>query len=136
MPARAFRTTTHRRNPMAKSRNAGARPVAIDLLESDHRNVEALFEQYESEKESDDGTKREIAMKICGELTAHAQLEEELFYPWLRENLEEDEMEMLEEAYVEHASAKDLIAQIEGAADIGPEFDAKVKVLGEYIKHH
>ena len=123
---------------MAKSKNGGGRSqaVAIELLEADHRNVEALFDRYESEKESDDGTKREIAMRICGELTVHAQVEEELFYPWLRENLEEDEMEMLEEAYVEHASAKDLIAQIEATTDIGPEFDAKVKVLGEYIKHH
>ena len=122
---------------MAKAKSGGAnRPVAIELLENDHRNVEALFERYESEKESDDGTKREIAMRICAELTAHAQLEEELFYPWLRENLDEDDMEMLEEAYVEHASAKDLIAQIEAASDIGPEYDAKVKVLSEYIKHH
>ncbi|HYC35471.1 MAG TPA: hemerythrin domain-containing protein [Usitatibacter sp.] len=122
---------------MAKARNgSGARPVAIELLESDHRHVEALLDQYESEKEGDDGTKRAIAMQICAELTAHAQLEEELFYPWLRENLDEEQMEMLEEAYVEHASAKDLIAQIEGASDIGPEYDAKVKVLGEYVKHH
>ena len=123
---------------MARSKNGGGRnqAVAIELLESDHRNVEALFERYESEKESDDGTKREIAMRVCGELTVHAQIEEELFYPFLRENLEEDDMELLEEAYVEHASAKDLIAQIEAATDIGPEFDAKVKVLGEYVKHH
>ena len=125
---------------MARSKNGGsggrAQSVAVELLESDHRNVEALFERYESEKEADDGTKREIAMRICGELTVHAQVEEELFYPWLRENLDEEEMEMLEEAYVEHASAKDLIAQIEATTDIGPEFDAKVKVLSEYIKHH
>lgn len=124
---------------MAKAGNGGrsrAQSVAIELLESDHRNVEALFDQYEQEKEGDDGTKRAIAMRICSELTAHAQLEEELFYPWLRENLDEEEMDLLEEAYVEHASAKDLIAQIEGASDIGPEFDAKVKVLGEYVKHH
>ena len=121
---------------MAKTKSGSARPVAIELLEADHRNVEALLEQYESEKESDDGVKRAIAMQICAELTAHAQLEEELFYPWLRENLDEEDMEMLEEAYVEHASVKDLIAQIEGASDIGPEYDAKVKVLGEYVKHH
>lgn len=124
---------------MARSRNGGgerAPSVAVELLESDHRNVEAMFEQYESEKESDDGTKRDIALRICGELTVHAQVEEELFYPWLRENLDEEEMELLEEAYVEHSSAKDLIAQIEASADIGPEFDAKVKVLSEYVKHH
>jgi hemerythrin-like domain-containing protein len=124
---------------MAKSKSGGgarARAVAIELLETDHRKVEMLFEQYEDEKEGDEETKRSIAERICKELTAHAQLEEELFYPWLRENLDEEEMEMLEEAYVEHASAKDLIAQIEGGATIDAAYDAKVKVLQEYIKHH
>jgi hemerythrin-like domain-containing protein len=111
-------------------------PVALELLESDHRKVEMLFDQYEDEKEGDEDTKRQIAQQICGELKAHAQLEEELFYPWCKENLEDDDMEMLEEAYVEHASAKDLIAQIEGATAIDATFDAKVKVLSEYIKHH
>jgi hemerythrin superfamily protein len=111
-------------------------PVALELLESDHRKVEMLFDQYEDEKEGDEDTKRELAERICGELTAHAQLEEELFYPWCKENLEKDDMEMLEEAYVEHASAKDLIAQIQGATEIDTTFDAKVKVLSEYIKHH
>ena len=122
---------------MAASKSkGGGQPVAIELLQADHRKVEALFEEYESEKEGDEDTKREIAKKICGELTAHAQLEEEVFYPWLRENLDEDDMDMLEEAYVEHAGAKDLIAQIESATEIDAAFDAKVKVLSEYIKHH
>jgi hemerythrin superfamily protein len=111
-------------------------PVALELLESDHRKVEMLFDQYEDEKEGDEDTKRQLAEQICGELTAHAQLEEELFYPWCKENLEDDDMEMVEEAYVEHASAKDLIAQIQGATEIDAAYDAKVKVLSEYIKHH
>ena len=123
---------------MAKSKSAAARaqPLALELLMADHRKVEDLFEQYDQEKESDDGTRREIAQRICTELTIHAQVEEELFYPWLRENLDEDEMEMLEEAQVEHNTAKDLIAQIEAATDIDEVYNAKVKVLGEYIKHH
>jgi hemerythrin superfamily protein len=123
---------------MAKSKSGAARaqPLAIELLMSDHRKVEDLFEQYDQEKDSDEGTRREIAQKICGELTIHAQVEEELFYPWLRENLEDDDMEMVEEAQVEHQTAKDLIAQIEGATDIDEVFNAKVKVLSEYIKHH
>ena len=121
--------------PKQKSGSASkAQPLAIELLMSDHRKVEDLFERFESEKEGDEDTRREIATQICGELTVHAQVEEELFYPWLRENL--DDMEMLEEAYVEHASAKDLIAQIEGAGEIDDAYNAKVKVLGEYIKHH
>ena len=124
---------------MARSKSGGGartQAVAIELLESDHRKVEMLFEQYEEEKEGDEETKRSLAERICKELTAHAQLEEEVFYPWLRENLDEDEMEMVEEAYVEHASAKDLIAQIEAGGNIDPAYDAKVKVLQEYIKHH
>ena len=122
---------------MPKSKSGSrAQPLAIELLEADHRKVEGLFEQYEAEKEGEDETRRAIAQQICGELTVHAQVEEELFYPWLRENLDEDDMEMLEEAYVEHASAKDLIAQIEGATEVDETFDAKVKVLSEYIKHH
>ena len=115
---------------------SGSQPLAIELLDADHRKVEALFEQYEDEKEGDEGTKRAIAEKICGELTVHAQVEEELFYPFLKENMDEDEMEMVEEAYVEHASAKDLIAQIEAGGEIDEAYDAKVKVLSEYIKHH
>jgi hemerythrin-like domain-containing protein len=111
-------------------------PVALELLESDHRKVEMLFDQYEEEKEGDEDTKRQIAERICAELTAHAQLEEELFYPWCRENIEDDEMDMVEEAYIEHGSAKDLIAQIQGATEIDSAYDARVKVLSEYIKHH
>jgi len=111
-------------------------PLALELLESDHRKVEMLFDQYEENKEGEEEMKRQLAERICGELTVHAQVEEELFYPWCRENIEDDEMDMLEEAYVEHASAKDLIAQIQGAASVDATYDAKVKVLSEYIKHH
>ena len=119
-----------------KRKGASGNPLAIELLEADHRKVEGLFDQYEGEKEGDEQAKKALAEKICGELTVHAQVEEELFYPFLKENLDEEDMEMLEEAYVEHASAKDLIAQLEGATEIDEAYDAKVKVLGEYIKHH
>ena len=123
---------------MARSKSGAARaqPLALELLMADHRKVEDLLEQFEQEKESDEGTRREIAQKICAELTVHAQVEEELLYPWLKENLEDEDMEMVEEAYVEHATAKDLIAQIEGATDIDEQFNAKEKVLGEYVTHH
>ena len=120
---------------MARKNSSRARPLALELLESDHRKVEALFEQYEEEKEADEDTKRPIAERICGELTVHAQMEEEIFYPWLRENLSEEDMELVEEALVEHSTAKDLIAQHEGA-EIDETYDARVKVLSEYIKHH
>ena len=120
---------------MARKNSSRARPLALELLEADHRKVEGLFEQYEQEKEGDEGTKRPIAERICGELTVHAQIEEEIFYPWLRENLSEEDMELVEEALVEHSTAKDLIAQLEGG-EIDETYDAKVKVLSEYIKHH
>jgi len=112
------------------------KPLALELLWNDHRTVEALFEQYESQKDAEDDAREQTAERICGELTVHAQVEEELFYPWLRENLDEDDMEKLEEAYVEHATAKDLIAQIQSGDGTDAECDAKVKVLSEYIKHH
>jgi len=119
-----------------KRKGASGNPLAIELLEADHRKVEALVDQYEGEKEGDEETKRALAEKICGELKVHAQVEEELLYPWLKDNLDEKNMELVEEAYVEHASAKDLITQLESAGEIDETFDAKVKVLGEYIKHH
>jgi hemerythrin-like domain-containing protein len=122
--------------PKSKSRSTKDQPLAVELLMADHRKVEDLFEQYEQEKEADDDTKRAIAKQICDELTVHAQVEEELFYPWLRETLDEDDQEMVEEAQVEHNGAKDLIAQIEAASEIDATYDAMVKVLSEYIKHH
>jgi hemerythrin superfamily protein len=124
---------------MAKSKRASAsrsQPLALELLVSDHRTVEDLFERYEDEKESGEDTKRGIAQRVCAELTVHAQVEEELFYPWLRENLDPDEMELVAEAAIEHQVAKDLIAQIESAGAIDESYDARVKVLAEYIKHH
>jgi hemerythrin-like domain-containing protein len=121
---------------MARSKrgSSGNLPVALEMLEADHRKVERMFDQYEDEKESGEDMKRELAQRICMELKVHTQIEEEIFYPWVRENAEESDL--VEEAQVEHQSAKDLIAQIEGASEIDETFDAKVKVLGEYVKHH
>src|SRR5687768_18428751 len=111
-----------------------SQPLALELLSTDHRKVEAMFDRYERMVEEDDVSRIALAQRICMELTVHAQVEEELFYPWLRENL--DDMHLLEEAYVEHKSAKQLIAEIEAQGEVDEPYDAKVKVLGEYIKHH
>jgi hemerythrin superfamily protein len=115
-----------------------AEPDACSLLDADHRNVKKLFKAYEeltkSRAASASQKKRDLASEICAELTVHAQIEEEIFYPALREALKETDL--LDEAEVEHASAKDLIAQIQEAADVDDMFDAKVTVLGEYIDHH
>ena len=104
---------------------------AVALLKADHRAVEELFEKFE--KASGDGRKREIAGKICMELTIHAQIEEEIFYPACEGKVEED---MLKEAYVEHDGAKVLIAEIEKGGPDDDYYDAKVKVLSEQIEHH
>ncbi len=123
---------------MARSKGGDSRvqPLALELLMADHRSVEELFDQFEQEKGGDEATRRDIALRICNELAVHAQVEEELLYTWLRENLDDDDVEMVEEAQVEHNTAKDLIAQLEGATDIDEQYNAKVKVLAEYIKHH
>ena len=110
---------------------------ACDLLDADHIAVKHLFVDYArlATARPDGADAREaIARQICTELTVHAQIEEEIFYPALREVLKDTDM--LAEAEVEHASAKDLIAQIEAMGEADEMFDAKVKVLGEYIDHH
>jgi hypothetical protein len=110
---------------------ADTKPDAIALLKADHRTVEGLFEQFEAA--SGDGKKQKIALQICMELTVHAKIEEEIFYPACEGKIEED---LLKEAYVEHDGAKVLIAEIEGGAPSDEFYDAKVKVLGEQIEHH
>jgi hemerythrin superfamily protein len=111
---------------------------ACDLLDADHKAVKRMFKEYEeltgSRARSAMQKKMDLAHQICHELTVHAQVEEEIFYPALREVLKDTDM--LAEAEVEHQTAKDLIAQIEGMGEADEMFDAKVKVLGEYIDHH
>ncbi|WP_066823427.1 hemerythrin domain-containing protein [Sphingomonas mali] len=104
---------------------------AIALLKADHRKVEELFERFENAR--GEGSKQKIALDICLELTVHAQIEEEIFYPACEGKIEED---LLKEAYVEHDGAKVLIAEIEAGAPSDEFYDAKVKVLSEQIEHH
>lgn len=120
----------------SQSSKGGAENDAIKLLTADHAEVKALFKQYEKlvKAEASDGEKQEVAQTICQMVTVHAQIEEEIFYPAAREVLEEQDL--VDEADIEHASAKDLIAQIQASDPSDDHFDAKVKVLGEYIDHH
>lgn len=108
---------------------------AISLLTQDHRNVERLFKQFEG-LDDDDENKAELVQTICAELTAHSAVEEEIFYPAAREALGEEGEDILDEAEVEHAGAKELIAQLEEAQPGDDLYDAKVTVLAEYIRHH
>ena len=104
---------------------------AVALLKDDHRTVEELFAQFE--KASGEGRKQKLATQICTELSIHAQIEEEIFYPACEGKVED---ELIKEAYVEHDGAKLLIAEIMAGEPSDEFYDAKVKVLGEYIKHH
>ena len=104
---------------------------AIALLEKDHREVEAMFEQFEKLESKPE--KAQLAAKICLALTVHTTIEEELLYPPAHKKIEHD---LVDEAIVEHNGAKLLIAEIEAMKPSEHLYDAKVKVLSEYIKHH
>lgn len=104
---------------------------AIHLLSADHRTVEDLFEKFESARSA--SQKQKLVTQICTELTIHTMLEEEIFYPAVADEVEAD---LLEEAYVEHDSAKQLVLELQGAEPSEDFYDAKVKVLQELIEHH
>ncbi|MES3023450.1 MAG: hemerythrin domain-containing protein [Pseudomonadota bacterium] len=107
---------------------------AVAMLIADHKKVKGLFKQYEELSDRSLSSKKRLADEICNELTVHTQVEEEIFYPAIRKPIHDEDL--MDEATVEHASAKDLIAQI---GDMDPSddlYDAKVKVLSEQIEHH
>jgi hemerythrin-like domain-containing protein len=125
---------------MMKKKSAGmaegAGLDAIALLTADHDNVRKLFKEYEklAEQRAAPEKRDALAAMICAELTIHARIEEEIFYPGIRDALGDEDM--LSEAIVEHSAAKDLIAQLAEMSADDELFDAKVKVLGEQIEHH
>jgi iron-sulfur cluster repair protein YtfE (RIC family) len=116
----------------AQRPKSSAQTSALSLLEQDHREVEAFFEEYETLTKAEE--KEALAVKICLSLQVHTRIEEEIFYPAARGAI--DNPELIDEAIVEHTAAKQLIAEIE-AMEVGDQLlDAKVKVLGEQIRHH
>lgn len=129
--AKKAKSRKRARKTSAKSNGRSKPRDAIALLKDDHRAVEDLFEQFESA--AGPKAKQRIAAQVCLELIVHAQIEEEIFYPAIKDAVEED---IYSEAHVEHDGAKVLIAEIL-AGDPDDEFyDASVKVLSEMIKHH
>ena len=102
------------------------------MLKADHQRVADLFEEFESAKSGK--SKMSIVAQICTELTVHAQIEEEIFYPAVKAALKDQKM--VPEATVEHAAVKNLIAEVQGKEPYGEMYDAKVKVMGEFVKHH
>ena len=127
-------------SPPAPAADAASQATSTDivqLLTAEHREVEAMFQHYHQLAEAGGkGNERMLlASQICVALTLHAQVEEEILYPAARTALASDD-DLVDEAYVEHASAKSLVAQLKTMTSDQPLFDARVKVLGEYIDHH
>ncbi|MGX8881907.1 hemerythrin domain-containing protein [Methylovorus sp. SPW-M1] len=117
------------------TRRTAQKKDVIEQLVDDHKNVKKLFKQYSklAEKEDIEG-KTLVANQICLELTVHARVEEEIFYPAARTAIHDDDL--LNEAVVEHSTAKSLIGQIQSMNPSDPMYDAKMTVLSEYIDHH
>ena len=115
----------------------GAHPAdAISLLTADHAKVKGLFKQFADLVDDEDSAEEKSALvaQICAELKAHTHIEEEIFYPAVREQI--DDPDLMDEALVEHASAKELIAQLQAMTPEEDLYDAKVTVLAEQIQHH
>src|SRR6202012_5458787 len=127
---RAAASKTASRAPRAPK--APIAQEATARLKADHRRVSDLFDQYEKTRST--AKKKTLVDNICMELGIHAKAEEEIFYPAVKAALKDKEM--VPEAIVEHASLKELMAQVEGKEPDGEMFDAKIKVLSEYVKHH
>jgi len=128
---KASKSKAKGRSP-AKARSAARQQDAIALLKADHRQVAEWFDQFESTRS--DEKKQKLAQQICQALKVHTEIEEEIFYPAFLQATQDDDM--YHEAEVEHDGAKKLIAEIEASGPQDESYDAKVKVLSEYIKHH
>ncbi len=116
--------------------NKSDTPDALDLLRSDHKEVDGLFKDFESASEGASATaRRALVAQICDALSVHAKIEEEIFYPALR-RASKEAADLLNEAAVEHQSLKDIIGRLRAAPTSDVLYDAGVKVLGEYVKHH
>ena len=114
------------------SKRSPKAPDAIVLLRADHKHVSELFAAYEGTRSLP--KKWALVKQICTELSVHAQVEEEIFYPAVKAALKDKEL--VPEATVEHATLKALISQIEGVEPGDEMFEARVTVLAEYVKHH
>jgi hemerythrin superfamily protein len=116
---------------MAKTRKT---PTAIDLLKDDHEKVKKAFKEFEKMDRSDTETCRQLVRSVCEDLRVHTTLEEEIFYPAVREAI--DDEDIMNEASVEHETAKTLIEQLENMEPDDPNYHATFTVLGEYVLHH
>jgi hemerythrin-like domain-containing protein len=126
------RKRSARKSSPSTRRRAPRQQDVIALLKEDHQEVKSLFTRFERANAASE--KERLGEKICNELKLHARLEEEMFYPAVREAI--SDADLVNEAEVEHASAKDLINQIEATSPSDERYDALVTVLAEYVRHH
>ena len=117
----------------SRSTSKKAAKTVLDMLAEDHKKVQKMFKDFEK-IQNDDQAKQQLVEKCCADLTIHARLEEELFYPALRDAIKQ--VDLINEAQVEHATAKQLIAELSAMQPDEELYDAKFTVLGEYVRHH
>jgi hemerythrin superfamily protein len=125
-------TKSHAKAPSRGTSKKAAKTV-LDMLAADHKKVQKMFKDFEKIQD-DDAAKQQLVETCCAELTIHDHLEEELFYPALRDTIKQ--VDLINEAQVEHATAKQLIAELSSMQPDEELYDAKFTVLGEYVKHH
>ena len=128
----AKKTSAKRKAAPSRAPKKPTTTDAIALLRADHKHVSELFAQYDKARANT--RKAALVREICQELTIHAQVEEEIFYPAFQAKTRDKSL--VPEATVEHQTLKDLIAQVQDVPPDGPMYDAKIKVLSEYVKHH
>ena len=123
---------TEERTAMPKAKSKA--PNAIDLLKEDHEKVKKAFKEFEKMDREDPEACRELVEQVCADLRVHTTLEEEIFYPAVRQAI--DDEDIMNEASVEHETAKMLIEQLENMEADDPNYNATFTVLGEYVMHH
>ena len=123
---------TTKKSATKPAKKAAKRQDAIAMLRADHKVVSGLFEAFKTSRSA--AQKKKLVAEICRELKIHTQIEDEIFYPAFQAALRDHTL--VPEAKVEHQSVKDLIAQVEGVDPSGDDLNAKVTVMGEFVKHH
>lgn len=139
MPRTSTQSSAHSRHESGVRRSTSHSRKSTDayaLLQEDHKHVQKMFKRFEKMDREDADAMRELVETACMELEIHTQLEEELFYPALREAGDEEKSHLLDEAQVEHDSAKQLIAELRELQPDDPRYAATFTVLGEYVNHH
>lgn len=124
--------TGRRTKPRASARSKTKLQDAIHLLSSDHDEVEKLFKQFQKSN----GRKGDIVHRICTALTVHAEIEEEIFYPAVRDALSDKDESLMDEAAVEHETIRNLVDEIQDYGNDDEMLAARMKVLSEYVMHH